>query len=836
MNWKKGWAGAAALCVSLSAAGQSGRSAVPRPGRQERGVTLLPNGWRIAPVGKHIGVGDLPLDVVESPDGRFAIVTNNGYAKPTLSVVDLDKLLVSATVSTDNAWLGLAWHPDGRRLYSSGAAALSVREFLIQGGKLKAGKTIALGKPDEETFIGGLAVRGDGERLYAVNVLGQKLYAVDLGNDRVLHEIDLPAEPYTCAISPDGKTLFVSLWGGAKVELYDSDTLVRSAEISVGEHPNAMAISPDGARLFVACANTNSVWVVDVAARKASEQVSIALYPQAPNGSTPNALGLSPDARRLLVANADNNTVAVVDVSRPGASRVAGFLPTGWYPTAARFTRNGRRILILSGKGLTSQSNPRGPQPGIPAAEGQYVGTLLRGTLSVLGVPGPKELAADTRTVYRLTPYRDATRLTPARAPADSAIPAKVGGKSPIRHVFYVIRENRTYDQIFGDLPQGNGDPNLCLFGADVTPNAHALASDFVLLDNFYCDAEVSYSGHAFSTGAISTDAVEKIWPMNYGGRGGRYLSEGGGPQRNAYGNLDAPEQGYIWDACHRAHVSVRSYGEFAEAPVQGSEAVEPGEREKRPVTGPVVASVPGLVGYVAPDYPAWDLSIPDNRRIDAWLEEFRRYEKDGQLPALSIIRLGGDHTSGTKAGFPTPRAMIAENDLALGRLVEAISHSRYWKESAIFVLEDDAQNGPDHVDAHRSVALVVSPYARRRAVDSTLYSTSGMLRTMELLLGLAPMSQYDAAAAPFYGAFTRQADTAPYSHREARVRLDEKNDASTPGAQASAAMNFREADRAPDVELNEILWKSVHGAAAVMPPPVHAAFVRPVEKKGDDD
>ncbi len=385
-------------------------------------------------------------------------------------------------------------------------------------------------------------------------------------------------------------------------------------------------------------------------------------------------------------------------------------------------------------------------------------------------------------------------------------MPRRVGDPSPIKHVFYVIRENRTYDQILGDLEKGNGDPGLCLFGDEVTPNAHALAREFVLLDNFYVDAEVSYDGHAFSTAAYATDFVEKLWPMNYGQRGGRYLSEGGGAMRNPYGNVTAPAQGYIWDACARAGVSVRSYGEFAGR----------GEEDEHEVgEGVVRALVPGLEGRIHPAYPPYNLRVPDNRRVDVWLEEFREFEKNGQLPRLSIIRLGNDHTAGTRPGYPTPRAMIAENDLALGRVVEAISKSRYWKESAVFVLEDDAQNGPDHVDSHRSVALVISPYVRRGAVDSTLYTTSGMLRTIELILGLPPMSQYDAAASP-------------NARREARVPLEEKNDALAWGAAASVAMDLEEADLAPEGELNEILWKSVRGAHSPMPPPVRGAFVRP--------
>jgi DNA-binding beta-propeller fold protein YncE len=795
-----------------------------RPGRQESGDTLLPNGWRIAPAGRHLTVGDMPLAMAESPDGETLVVSNNGYTKPTLTVVDLRNLYVRENAAVDDAWLGLVWHPDGQRLYSSGGGASAVHELRLTEGKLKPGAVFALKKPAESSFVGGLSISPDGKRLFAVHVLGQLLTAVDLEAGQAGKSVELPAEAYTSLVSADGKTLYVSLWGGARVLLFDAATLEPRGEVPVGEHPNALALSKDGGRLFVACANTNSVWVVDLAARTAREQISIALSPATPPGSTPNALGLSPDGQTLLVANADNNTVAVVDVSRPGASVVRGFIPTGWYPTAAQWSRDGKRIFVLSGKGLTSAANPRGPQPAIPNATGQYIGELLAGSLSVLPAPDAAALAVYTKTVHRLTPDTAASRLAPVAAPKGSPVPSRVGGTSPIKHVFYVIRENRTYDQILGDVKGGNGDPNLCLFGEEITPNAHALVRDFVLFDNFYVNAEVSYQGHAYSTGAYSTDFVEKTWPMYYGGRGGDYLSEGGGPQRNPYGNVTAPQSGYLWDACNRAGVSVRSYGEF----VTRDEGVE---------SGPVHASVPGLAGKIHPDYPPYDLTIPDNRRVDVWLEEFRKFEQSGGLPRLSIIRLPGDHTSGTRPGAPTPRAMIAENDQALGRVIEAISKSRFWKESAIFVVEDDAQNGPDHVDAHRSVVLVASPYARRGAVDSTLYTTAGVLRTMELILGLPPLSQLDAAAAPMYRAFQAKPDLTPYTLRPARHPLDEKNAPNAPGTAASLAMNLdEEADLAPDLELNEILWQSVHGAGSVMPPPVHAAFVRPVAEAEEED
>jgi DNA-binding beta-propeller fold protein YncE len=827
MSTRRGYApfGGAAILAAVALLGAGSQPSGPRrPGEESHGVTLLPNGWRISPAGRHVTLGDLPLAMVESRDGRYVITSSNGWSKPTLTVIDTANLYVTSTLTVDNAWLGLAWSPDGTRLYSSGGGDNSVLEYKLENATLKPARSFILTRPRRESYVAGVVVSPDGKRLYAVHALGELLSAVSLRSGDVVATAALPAEGYTAVLSQDGRTLYVSLWGGAKVLVFDAATLALRSEIPVGEHPNAMVLSPDERRLFVACANTNAVWVVDLAAGAAREQIGVALHPQAPPGSTPNALALSADGRTLLVANADNNAVAVVDVTQPDHSQVEGFIPVGWYPTAVQWSHDGRSIYVLDGKGLTSQANPRGPQPGILTGPGQYSGSMLQGAFSVLPVPDAAKLARYTKTVYSLTPYTDATRLRPAAAPGDSPIPAKVGDASPIRHVFYVIRENRTYDQILGDVEAGNGDPTLCLFGDQVTPNAHALAREFVLLDNFYVDAEVSYDGHSFSTAAYATDFTEKMWPMNYGHRGGQYLSEGGGNQRNAYGNITAPAGGYIWDACNRAGISVRSYGEFA-----SRDEDDDGEDG-----GVVKAGVPGLVGRVDPSFPSWDLSISDNTRVDRWLDEFRELEQNGELPRLSIIRLPNDHTAGTRPGAWTPRSMIADNDLALGRLVEAISHSRYWKESAIFVLEDDAQNGPDHVDAHRSVALVASPYVKRASVDSTLYTTSGVLRTIELILGLPPMSQFDAAATPMYAAFQAQPVLTAYDHRPARVPVDERNVASAWGAGASVAMNLAEADRAPERELNEIVWKSVRGAASPMPPPRRAAFVRPLS--GDDD
>ena len=798
------------------------------PGYQGKGVTVLPNGWRLAPAGRHVGVGGLPMNLVPSPDGRFLAISSSGWSKPTISIFDTHTLQVVSHADVDHTWLGLIWHPDGKRLFASGASENVIYEYTFENGKLAASGTIPISAAERHPgrdlienagYVAGMALSNDGQRLYAAQIYGQKVRAIDLAQKQVAATADLEAEAYTCVLSPDGQTLYVSVWGASKIAMFDAATLAPKGEIAVGEHPNAMVLSRDGARLFVACGNTNAVWVVDTARKSAVEQISVALGAQAPAGSTPNGLALSPDGHTLLVANADNNTVAVADVSGPGASTVEGWIPVGWYPTNVLFDRDGLRLFVLDGKGLAGAPNPRGPQPGGYRIEAQYSGAMFQGAISTIPTPNAATLARMTATVRDLTPYSDATRLAPASAPVASPIPRRVGDTSPIKHVFYVIRENRTYDQVFGDLSKANGDPSLTLFGEDITPNAHALAQTFTTFDNFYVNAEVSYDGHAYSMGAIANDFVEKMWPMNYGRREGLYLSEGGYKMRNAYGNIAAPAQGYLWDAAKRADVTYRTYGEFVGAEERG---------------GDVVASVPGLDGHFNSKYPAFDLSIPDVHRIEIWAEEFKQMDKSGTVPQLSIIRIGGDHTNGAAAGALTPRAMVAENDLALGQLVDTISHSSVWGSSAIFVLEDDAQNGPDHVDAHRSVLLAVSPFSRRGAIDSTLYTTCGVLRTMELILGLPPMTQYDAAATPMYHAFATAPTVTPFTHLPARVSLTERNDWAAPGAAASARMNFSAPDLAPDLELNQIIWETVRGRGSLMPPPRRTGFVRPIA--ADDD
>ncbi len=441
-------------------------------------MTLLPNGWRIAPTGRHLDAGDLPLAMALHPDGRHLVITNNGWSKPSLRVVDLERRQVTHRMALDHAWLGLVWHPDGKRLFSSGAADNSIREVEWRNERLVPGRTYTLAPPqkggggamENPGFVGGLALSPDARVLYAAQVYGKAVAAVDVETGEVLARAALQAEAYAAAVPSDGSAVYVSVWGASRVAVLEPRTLRALAEIVVGEHPNAMVFSKDQKRLFVACANTNAVWVVDLASRKAVERIGVALSPQAPPGSTPNALALSNDGATLLVANADNNTVAVVDVTRPGESRFRGFVPTGWYPTGVAFDLTGQNLLVLSGKGLAAAANPRGPTPVAPNADAQYIGGLLNGALSVVPVPDAETLAGMTSRVFAISAYNDRRRLEPPGRPEGSPVPDRVGDPSPIKHVFYVIRENRTYDQVLGDLPKGNGDLNLTLFGEDVTP------------------------------------------------------------------------------------------------------------------------------------------------------------------------------------------------------------------------------------------------------------------------------------------------------------------------------------------------------------------------------
>ncbi len=784
------------------------------PGKsKDTNKVLLPNGWSLSPAGRSIQLDDLPLNLQVSHNKMMIAVTNNGQSTQSIQLIDVKTEKISDEKVIGKAWYGLQFNNKDDKLYVSGGNDNFILAYPVAEEKLLTPDTIRLGKPwPEKISPTGLAIDDRNHLLYVVTKENNSLYIIDLVTKKTIRRISLVSEAYSCILSPDNKTLYISLWGAAKVVFFDTKQQQISDSIVTQFSPNELLLNKKGDYLFVANGGDNSVSIINTATKKVTEVISAAVHPTHLTGSTTNGLALSDDEHTLYIANADNNCLAVFDVSRIGESISKGFIPTGWYPTNVKYCKN--RIWVANGKGFTSMANPKGPQPiskidnsdlhegSTPNKRLQYIGGLFKGTLSIIDVPKESVMKDYTKTVYDNTPFK-----RPQQAPSEkNPVPFTEDQKSPIKYVFYIIKENRTYDQILGDMSKGNGDPKLCLFPEKVTPNIHALADEFVLLDNFYVDAEVSADGHNWSMGAYANDYVEKTWPTSYGKRGGD--SDYGGRRK-----ITHPRDGFIWDYCRRAGLSYRSYGEFAD----GKTAV-----------------VPVLDGHFCVGYPSFNFEIKDTTRCRIWMNDFDKLLAENTVPRFNTLKFPNDHTSGQKKGSISPTAAIADNDLAVGMFVDHLSHSKIWKESVVFILEDDAQNGPDHVDAHRSPALVISPYTKRNQVVSTMYSTSGFLRTMELILGLPPMSQYDAAAIPLYDCFTSVSDLTPYNHKKANVDLNVRNNGNTLSSKISETFNFDKEDEAPDLALNQVIWKSVKGEDAVMPAPKRSAFVI-LQKKEED-
>lgn len=859
---------------------------VPRQVNAE--TVLLPNQWYLRPVGTQVPVGDFPVNIQLSPDGKYAAVLHCGYKKHEIVILDVAKRTIASRTPVFEAFYGLAFSKDGKALVCSGAGDEVLHRFTFASGQLSDEKTIALHDVKKRGVPGGVAIAADGT-LYAVNVWGhmvtrvrgeevteiplvaaksaetpatkaeapkptssatpqpattpatpapgnQEPDAERAANKRAEAEADRHRTeepfPYACLLDEKHKRLYVSQWAQSSIAVIDTDTFAVVARWQTDEHPTEMILDRSGSRLFVANANKNSVSVIDTKKGVVSETLVAALpigdgtkaHPEAtPPGNVPNSLALSPDGEQLYVANANINTVAVFDVRTAGKARSLGFIPVGWYPTSVRVSADGRTLIVANGKGVISKPNPNGPMAPKKGEGGvvEYIGGLFDGTISFIPLPSEKNLPAKMREwTERAYACMPATAKQIAAAHLEgNPIPQKVGEASPIKYCIYIVKENRTFDQVLGDLGKGNGDPSLAIFGKDVSPNHHALAAEFVCLDNFYVESEVSADGHEWSMGAIATDFVEKHWPMTYGHDKKKKMSH---PSEGTIDHAARPANGYLWDRCNEAGVSVRSYGEWT----SGN-----GTPEK-----PSYARVKALQGKVDPLFRGFDLGYSDQKRADRFISELQRFEQEGEMPRLQIVRLPNDHTSGTSPGKPTPKAQMADNDLAFGRVVEALSKSKFWPQLAIFVVEDDAQNGSDHVDAHRTIAYAISPYTRRGLVDSTLYSTSSMLRTMELILGLQPMTQFDAAAMPMFASFQKQPDLKPYEAKPVTVDLTEVNKKTAWGAGASSRMNLAKEDAADDLLLNEVIWRSIRGADSPMPAPRRAAFVFTKPGKVDND
>jgi YVTN family beta-propeller protein len=810
------------------------------PQHTEKGFDL-PNGWRITPAGKAIAtIEDLVLNLVPSPDRKIIVGSHSGYLPHGIDVFDTRTQKQIQHIELKSTWLGMAWSDDGHTLYVSGGNATGAKkleqtaapiyEFTYQNGHLSDKPTGELLESIDPKLVwwSGVAYLPSKHWLYAANrgtgPGPSNVVVFDARTRQIVTRIPVEINPYQTVLTPDGKRLFVSNWASQSVSVIDTDSNKVIRTLRVGMNPNDMKLAVDG-RLFVACSNDNTVHVIDTRSLQVIEKLSTTLTPFAPEGSTPDALAIDNQRKLLYIANADNNSIAVVHIENRSHSTVVGFIPTGWYPSALTLADHGRTLFIGNGKGEEGHADPKGP--GSPLASKWYgdetVKTLQKSSIEVLSVADlQSRLPHWTHEVTENTPYNDSL-LSEARPPLEPTIlPREVGVSTPIEHVIYIIKENRTYDQEFGDLPHANGDPKLTIFGEKVTPNQHALAKEYVVLDNLYCDGEVSVDGHSWSDSAYATDFNERYWPPTYAGRSDARPSR-------AY----IPAAGHLWDLAQRKGLTYRSYGEYAARASSGT-------------TMDAAPGAEGLVGHVSRDYLGSRVRDTDN--IAVFLKEFKGYEAnydspdaEKRFPNFVVMSMPEDHTHGTAPGSFTPQAMVANNDFAIGQLVDAVSHSKYWPSTAIFIIEDDAQDGPDHVDARRTVGLLISPYIKRGIVDSTLYSTSSMVRSIELLLGLPPMSQYDAAAMPMYASFGTAPIVTPFNVLQPLIDVNAKNSKDAYGAEESRKMDFSDVDRAPMHALNEVIWKSIKGVNSPMPAPVHRfrPLIDPGESeadKGDKD
>ncbi|HEX5971814.1 MAG TPA: bifunctional YncE family protein/alkaline phosphatase family protein [Gemmatimonadaceae bacterium] len=803
-----------AVLALLAACSTPQPAATPPANPVDDAHARLPTGVHLDPVAPLHVVGQMPLAMMDAPEGDRVVLLVNGWRDEGIQVVDRGSGRVLQSLPLPAVFLGLQFSPDGRSLYVSGgngdvvyrldwsAGAATLRDSLVLQAKPRP-------NVNGSRYPAGLALSRDGRTMYVAENLADSLAVVDLASGQVVQRIATGHYPYAVVVAPDG-SVYVSDWGGWDLSTFAAagdGRLRATGTIRVGRHPSALLLNPRGNRIFVATASTDRVVSVDPARRRVIGEL-LDPPPSGPGeGSTPNALALSGDGLRLYVAEADANAVAVFDLSAMtsgvaganGDDLLAGRIPAGWYPTS--LLARGDTLVVASGKGGGTFPNPDGPQP-VP--ERQHLGprgvnrtlSQLNGGLLIAPVAraGGEALARYTARVAQANGWT--TPRTAAR------------GYPPFEHVVYIVKENRTYDQVLGDLPQADGDTSLVLFGRDVTPNQHALAERFGIYDRFFVNAEVSPDGHNWSMAAYTTDYLQKTVPLNYSGRGRSYEYEGANfGARTVVPNDDpaAPARGYLWDLIQRKGLTFRNYGEFViPERADPDDVLPPGYRGNKPF----------LASHTNPAYPGFDLNITDQHRADVWLAELAEFTKRGVMPAFEIIRLPNDHTAGARAGAPTPQAYAADNDLALGRMIEGLSRSPFWKSTVVFVVEDDAQNGPDHVDSHRSPVQIISPYSRAGVVHR-FANTTDVIRTMEEILGLDALSQFDYHGRPLRDIWSATPDLTPWTVLRPNVDLNAKNPANTRGASESAQLDLEIEDVAAEDPFNRIIWEAVKPGVA---------------------
>jgi DNA-binding beta-propeller fold protein YncE len=813
-----------------------------RVGRHADGAVVAPTLQTLRPAGFSVEIPGRPRDLALSPDGRFLFVKNLSPSRHlNLSVIDVARRAVIQALddpTQTHSFHGMAVSRDGRALYTTTDEGWVREANIAPNGSLSWGRKLAVAPRPDKSYsgLGGIALDEERKLAYVCVSRANRLAVIDLVAGREVGSIPVGVAPYTVILH--SRFAYVSNWGGRRpqagerqsdaqgiaalvdergiassgtISVVDLNAGRQVAEVATGLHPTGMALDQRANILYTANANDDSVSVIHLGLRKIIETIGVRPDPKQPFGSAPNALALSSDGNYLYVANGGNNAVAVIRVgmgSRKGAegSRVEGFIPTGWYPAAVIF-RDGK-LFIANLKGWGSLDRPEGQK-------GFHVSNLL-GTITVVDVPERGDLALYTQRTKEDAGVALALRASEKSVPDAKAVPLprRPGEPSVFDHVVYVIKENRTYDQILGDLTQGNGDASLCIFGREITPNHHALAEEFVLLDNFYCNSLYSADGHAWITEANASDYMEKsranlVWGNN---------------------PLSYSSSGFLWTHVLNHGLTFQNFGEFDYASyepagmtyVQIFNALLQGKVSIRLKQNVGIAP---LRAYTVDGYPGWNLDLPDTLRADIFIKKLKEYEASGSFPNFIILYLPDDHTAGTAEGKPTPRAYLAQNDLALGRSIEALTRSRFWPKTCIFVVEDDPQDGFDHVDGHRTVAFVISPYTRRRAVISERYNQTSMVRSIELILGLPPMTQFDAMSPAMWEVFMEKADLTPYTAKPARVPLAEVNPprkalggGARYWAEKSRRLNLARVDAADEGTLNRILWHAMKGAGARYP------------------
>jgi len=826
-------------------------------GPQSDGTFVVATTQAISPAGKSVTFPGRPTDLALSPDGKTLAVKTTGRSTATsrnadIVFIDMARQEVGQMLelpSGENNYCGIAWASDSRTLWTTDAAGCLRSACRREDGTMEWRDAISLPGPDGKgaSAPGGLCLDEEQGRVYVVLSRNNTLAVVNLSTLAVEREIPVGVAPYTVVKLRD--KLYVSNWGGRRpvqgdktgptggsLAVIDPETGVACTgtvsvialsanepekEIEVGLHPCGMAFSPDGRSLYVANANSDTVSVIETANDTVVQTLSARPMDELPFGSGPNALCVAPDGATLYVANGGNNLLGVLDLGR---GRMRGLIPTGWYPGAVTLADEGALLCVANIKGLGTHytdSNVSLKEQMLGKNWHGFNTHDSMGSVSFIATPTPGDLEEHTYRAacnMRLPLMADVMDMAQVERKA-VPVPTHPGEVSVFKHVLYIIKENRTYDQVFGDLPQGNGDPSLCLFGREVTPNHHALAEEFVLLDNFYCNGVLSADGHQWTNEGYVTDYLEK--------------SFGGWPRSYPYEGDDAlafASSGFIWDHVLRKGYSFRDYGEFVHARITPDNAtwtdiyrdyVNGTNNVKIVATSPLHTLEP----YLCRSFIGFPGKVQDVYRAREFIKELRAAEATGEWPSFMIMLLPNDHTNGTREGYPTPAAMVADNDLALGQIVEAVSNSRFWPDTVILVVEDDPQAGLDHVDSHRTVALCISPYTKRGFVDSSHYNQTGMLRTIELIFGLAPMNQLTMASNPMTDCFQESPDLTPYRARPNTMPLDQMNlklsqqrGKAKYYARKCMELPLDDIDQADEGLFNRIIWHAVKGPSVRYP------------------